>query len=1156
MTINAKKILKKYSLIFIIILLMSSSTIGVSGLNYKTITSCDKGPAYKAVVPLKKATFIQYDENSNDDDYLYLAAVPTSIFNQDDYLFCSPLLFYQDEYKYETNKERTFNARQGIDYFMEDWMKYSNNQLDQLTLLNVEEQKIPAEWKARSTTVIDEDNIYDAANKLALEEWSYANDAVIAIVDEQYKPSDYTFNGELTGKIDNSKDVIHKTFYSEQVNKVNPRFHDFEVPEGYKYLKARTWWASIGFGQSSKSDVPIALKITIPTADPDSQFYCKFDSGEWLQVDYTQEWNMVSGMDVERAQMYVYNSGPWRLSITDVPTFGLIERYGTFLERLRNMIFGVTYQTDISIYPGVQLTIPENPPFGCRDIDIELTWDNDNIDLGMSLIGPAGEEVISATDGNDGKQSVHLGQLGQCPQGKNYSIAVYNLNESDSETAFRISYSWRQNITEDEADGLTSATEGSVLASHLNAPLLYASSSQLRQSTINTLNKLGVKKIYVVDFGDHIDKDVIDNLKKIAPIKQYTNLEKFYSQFLDLTKQNDIIVTTIDPWTKWLVAEKKPYEETKAALFIGPAAYCAAYHGSPVFIVDNHPELSSAVVWHTEFWKRHGNGQPDPPGAPMSLTGRQAYRFFDRMGFDQQGLESMVTIAGQYDIGAPWDRTFVGRSYNGKFFGSPVDVSYWISRNLLYPSLIFNNPSLDNNANTYIQGSTSERRTLLPFGPFGLKVVSTSEEQSFSSPAILHSYICYNHRLNDVFQKYYGFQYECRDDIVPGVSASPYEIDEGVVPGKVGAIWPDFSATEANPYYFDKGGYANVFSTGYNEIVNNLNNGILLWNFGSHGSANDGGFIVTWPAEGIEEYIPFNIPFNVFGYEKESNPWRGYDFIMGSTDQPDAMTMNVHGILAGILGDPNLNGLFPLGVDYTVNIKPYRQSFFKLLSYVPIIGRIVHNNPWLADSSYFKDGIVGASIAASITVRDLNGTNFDDDLENVYSCGWLLSACLPAYKYVHLAMIRHGSAFQVMDPWPTSWYAYWAYTMPRDMILGDTVGQAYTKGISHVGKLYATDPPEWWWDAEQNLVYFGDPDLRFYVPTTNYSDNNYWTIQDVQPLRYDASTEIQGHCPFGATSYPHQREPMNFFEEYYIVIISLAIIILLLIITLFINRKK
>jgi uncharacterized protein YqhQ len=51
MTINAKKILKKYSLIFIIILLMSSSTIGVSGLNYKTITSCDKGPAYKAVVP-------------------------------------------------------------------------------------------------------------------------------------------------------------------------------------------------------------------------------------------------------------------------------------------------------------------------------------------------------------------------------------------------------------------------------------------------------------------------------------------------------------------------------------------------------------------------------------------------------------------------------------------------------------------------------------------------------------------------------------------------------------------------------------------------------------------------------------------------------------------------------------------------------------------------------------------------------------------------------------------------------------------------------------------------------------------------------------------------------------------------------------------------
>ena len=83
----------------------------------------DKGPSYTSVVPTKEVTFVNFDEESYIDDYSYLAAIPTSVFydKNKDQIFSNPLLFYQDEYPIEKEKERSLNARQGIDYFLFRW---------------------------------------------------------------------------------------------------------------------------------------------------------------------------------------------------------------------------------------------------------------------------------------------------------------------------------------------------------------------------------------------------------------------------------------------------------------------------------------------------------------------------------------------------------------------------------------------------------------------------------------------------------------------------------------------------------------------------------------------------------------------------------------------------------------------------------------------------------------------------------------------------------------------------------------------------------------------------------------------------------------------------------------------------------------------------
>ena len=75
----------------------------------------DKGPSHKPVVPLKEVTFVNFDEETLLDDYAYLASVPTAVFDDGERLFSHPLLFYQDEYPVTEDKERSLNARQGLE---------------------------------------------------------------------------------------------------------------------------------------------------------------------------------------------------------------------------------------------------------------------------------------------------------------------------------------------------------------------------------------------------------------------------------------------------------------------------------------------------------------------------------------------------------------------------------------------------------------------------------------------------------------------------------------------------------------------------------------------------------------------------------------------------------------------------------------------------------------------------------------------------------------------------------------------------------------------------------------------------------------------------------------------------------------------------------
>ncbi|GAI06418.1 unnamed protein product, partial [marine sediment metagenome] len=250
--------------------------------------------------------------------------------------------------------------------------------------------------------------------------------------------------------------------------------------EGYKFITVRSWYPSFYFAVGVPGFEGI-INMSIPAGDRDLQIYCWDENNDqWMMAGITDAWNAKSGMDLDKTSCYVYKEGKWSVALTDVPTksMGLeslnpnsiiptglevqkhrsislfdFGRYGRPLEILKN-IRQTTYQIDVEMYPGVMLDIEDLPSYGCKNAKFELNWDDPNIDLGFSLIGPGGEEVLSTrlpgvSSSCHGSESyddtvipfpegsetdMKLERLGECLPGEKYQICVFAMGEISATT--------------------------------------------------------------------------------------------------------------------------------------------------------------------------------------------------------------------------------------------------------------------------------------------------------------------------------------------------------------------------------------------------------------------------------------------------------------------------------------------------------------------------------------------------------------------------------------------------------------------------------------------------------------------------------------------------------------------------------------------------
>ncbi|MEM2868808.1 MAG: hypothetical protein QW379_00085 [Thermoplasmata archaeon] len=1055
-------------------LLIAAAALVVSGFSGcldgraygETVVSSEgtQGASWKELVPIKSAAIVGYDPNSYNDDYAYLAAVPSSTFysKASDKVFSYPVLFFEPEREMD-EKELVLNHGEGVRYFMEDWMTYCDGQLDRVQLIGTgsTDPLTALNISAARISTVKGGSPYRVARDIALSNWEYSKEAVVAVVSENYPKPKLRQSGSLEGTIPGSYTIKTEVIQGDKEVGITPVFHNFTIGEPYRYIQAHMTW----HGAVSALDI-----ILQRGKDPDLQIY------DWKlgQVSAAANWNVLSG-PTEDAGSYVYHWGEWGFGVTYMPTKAM-EDAETGLTAIvpapplpdPPSPLTARYEIAMTLYPGIELDIPDTVPYCARDVAFELSWSG-GAKLGLAVLGPEGAEIAYEATGVS-PQQLFLNELGE---GK-YKVAVLKLENNNQDTQFKLTYEWRQNMTRTEGDCLASAANGAVLASLLNAPLLYAQPGAVPPETLEALDVLGVTKVHLVDLGGHGGdgalRALLDHRSLLQPkiqVERYTGYKSLYSRILGITKSQDAVFTTVDPWSYWFIGEDGPAGEHPKGLFIGPAALAAAHHGTPVLIVDNHGNLSCPKAWYNEFWRKAYAGRSPPSVGCMVLTGHSIYDFLEQIGIDREGKENIVTVADQFDIGTPWDRALVGASNSGRIMGSPVDASYWVSRSVLYNAVIFANPATSPEGVDMITGTES----MVDPGPEVAGLATIEGIPVHATYPVVQTWVSYQHRFNERASKYWRCKYVTATGITPFFSPSDNEIDDGVNAkyGQPGRYWPDITTSEVVPFYIEKAGYESVYSTNFDDTMSNLNKGTIMWLEVMHGGNRDDGVVGFWSTK---------------ANHREKNPWRGYE-VSGCTREPDTYTMNHF-----------------TGMD------------------------AMHRSV----SDYDKDGVVIAIINQEPQTVAYGGLDFDRALENVHSMGFNGGSCLIANTYMHLTMVRHGSVFQVIDPWLTSWYASFAMaTFARGIALGYTIGECYAEGIKHVGIEYLTG--QWWWDIFENVVFYGDPRLRVWSPINGWDE----------PVPLRAGTSVGGHNPFGASGHPAAISSMMAYEAMLYAGVGLAV---------------
>ncbi|MDF1539655.1 MAG: C25 family cysteine peptidase, partial [Candidatus Thorarchaeota archaeon] len=491
-------------------------------------------------VPLSRATLVSYDPDSYLDDFAYMAAVPSSLFYYGGVRYTSPLLF--------TGGSLTEQ------WLIEDWNEYLSADGGIADVIAVGEftdseiQKMQDNFAAEIYPRITGATSADIAAKLAVNDWQSADTVVLALSKDSFAQPSYT-SGEFSHVF--ASPSVQSYDGTTTISDNLPHNIAFTPPAGTGWLEgAFNWTGSEYFTHILKDpqDRPVDYSIA-------SQVF--FERAAGLYVD-------------SPLPLYFWvpmtESGEWTMTLDP---YSQVNR-------------AIEFEYQIKYHPGFTETI--TVPQGAKWLNVTATWDNAGTNVHFALVDPDGRLVMWAPAegllGGAGSKSMQMPypMIGDWTFIGAWTDAVQENNNVD--------VVWEmETLPLDLQPHLESASNAAVIASLLNAPLLYVNSDSIPASTLWAIEHLGATSGIMVDPSNIHSASLTTELNDVLLLSNISTYAMMTDWIQTFSGEEDIVLTV-------------PLGNGDE--LFGPSAYSAAFHGAAVFSLcgdDNLVPTRSEETW-------------------------------------------------------------------------------------------------------------------------------------------------------------------------------------------------------------------------------------------------------------------------------------------------------------------------------------------------------------------------------------------------------------------------------------------------------------------------------------------------------------------------------------------------------------------------------
>jgi len=657
--------------------------------------------------PLSIVTIVGKNSSFYNADLAYLAAIPITLYHENGILKVSPLLFdevslatqnFLSDWKNYCKKFDSWNGIKNVVY-IGDVSTSVKTQVE--NLLNPEMLRSPSIQGQSERVQMMGQNIFGLTAQIATYFWFQPETAIVVPIAETFpEPQSigWNYTGILTGvQSVNRTGAINQTHLLESWSST-----DLQINSGALFVQINT-----------TNNLAMQLFGNYSTATP-----WMYDTNVLSQ----NAWIFFPNVS------YPADLSDWGLEIVNSSKLSGSINYNIAFSNL-------TYQSH-----QFEITNSESQ---CR---LVLNWNDSNIDMKMWVLDPTGQLV--------GANSRKLFEFGRTngsstiiyPKRGNWTVIVTRTHGIAP-----VQYNLTINITNYSSykrQYIESASNGAILASLLNKPMLYVTNESVPAETQQALATLNVSTILQVDPFNLMGLNVTQKLNQtgnVISIQNLTSRTKLYDYIYNISQQTDLVLASMNEG------------------YYAPASLLAAFHGAPLLPTYNETyniharALKNYAIDSWIGFQNPGNSgllnQSIPRFEDMKGLADEFYTWLGSWNLDRSGNESVLIVAPTWELSPFFDRAIYGKALAGRFAAlDSTELAISICRNIFYPALSYVNLPYDYVLTTKlasVEGNSTITSTQLIATGF-----SGDSADCASDDGVYHSY--YNGSNGQIVMAYYS----------------------------------------------------------------------------------------------------------------------------------------------------------------------------------------------------------------------------------------------------------------------------------------------------------------------------------------------------------------------------------------------------------------